>query len=158
MSDKLWAIPPQIKILEAWGCLGDKRITITDNTAKAYSSSGNKYYEVSYDPESNAIASNDNGSYWQGYLGYPAISFLMHKNVLPLNEKLVSALSGIHWKDINTKFKNDFNKTESYVRDILTKASFDNKYVDVEIEKVIKAIENLKIAKLSSNAKPPSQY
>lgn len=158
MIDKLWDIPPAIKIYEAWGCVGDKRITITENTAKVYSSSGNKYYDVVYDPETNTITSNDNGSYWKGYLGYPAIAFLMLKGTLPLNEKLAETLSGIPWKDINTKFKNDFSKTEEHVRHILNEAGISNETIDVEINVAIEAIKQLGIKKPTSNSKPPSQY
>jgi len=70
----IWKQPPIIKVYEALGSIADGRITVEGNTAKIYSSSGNKFYEVTYDPDTSSIMCNDNGSYWAGYLGYPAIS------------------------------------------------------------------------------------
>ena len=68
-----WEHPPIIKIYEALGAVADNRVELSENTAKVFSSSGNKFYDVSYDRDSNSIMTNDNGSYWKGYLGYPAI-------------------------------------------------------------------------------------
>jgi hypothetical protein len=35
-------------------------------------------YTITYNPDTYVIASNDNGSLHQGFLGYPAIAFLLH--------------------------------------------------------------------------------
>ena len=72
-----WKNPPKIKVYEALGCIADNRIEVNENEAKVYSSSREKYYTVKYDR--NSIMSNDNGSYWVGYLGYPSIALLMKK-------------------------------------------------------------------------------
>lgn len=45
----LWLQPPIIKVYEALGALADDRIKVKGNTAKVYSSSGNKFYTVTYD-------------------------------------------------------------------------------------------------------------
>src|SRR3989339_2007322 len=110
-----WKHPPIIKIYEALGAVADGRVEVGGNTAKVFSSSGNKFYDVSYDKEKNAIMANDNGSYWKGYLGYPAIAFLMKTGVLSFDEKTASLLENIAWKDINQKFKNDFDKTLEFI-------------------------------------------
>ncbi|MEK7499359.1 MAG: hypothetical protein AAB649_02015 [Patescibacteria group bacterium] len=57
-----WNIPPRIKVYEALGAIADNRIQITGNEAQVVSSSGNKTYEVMYNPQEQAITSNDNGS------------------------------------------------------------------------------------------------
>ncbi|MFH1472824.1 MAG: hypothetical protein ABIF06_00195 [bacterium] len=108
-----WKHPPIIKIYEALGAVADNRVEISGNIAKVYSSTGNKFYDVSYDSQANAIMSNDNGSYWKGYLGYPAIAYLFKIKTLEYKSEFGDLLKGIHWKDINKKFKNDFNKTFS---------------------------------------------
>jgi hypothetical protein len=77
-----WKTPPDTKIYEALGTVADGRVKVEGNTAKVFSSSGNKHYDVEYDPKASAIMANDNGSYWNGYLGYPAIAFLMATNVI----------------------------------------------------------------------------
>src|SRR3989344_1141202 len=127
-----WAIPPEIKIYEALGCIGDKRIEIEKNNGKVYSSSKGKYYTISFNG-TNAIMCNDNGSYWVGYLGYPAIAFLMLKGKIKWSNKLAEGLKDIPWKDINVKLKNDYKKTEEYVLKILQERGFQKSEVLVEI-------------------------
>ena len=110
-----WKRPPLNKVYEALGAVGDDRIKIDGNTAKVYSSSGNKFYDVTYDPDKNAIMANDNGSYWVGYLGYPSIALLLAKEIITYDHQLADYLKGFAWKDINQKFKNDFDKTDAYI-------------------------------------------
>ena len=110
-----WKTPPIIKIYEALGAVADGRVEVTDNTAKVFSSSGNKFYIVTYASEQSAIMANDNGSYWKGYLGYPAIAFLLQSGKLEWRPEMSELLKDIAWKDLNTKFKNDFNKTLQYI-------------------------------------------
>ena len=85
------------------------RVEVLENTAKVYSSTRNKYYDVVYDPNNQAIMANDNGSYWKGYLGYPSIAFLMKIGVLSYDQNIGESLKDIAWKDINQKsnYKNN---------------------------------------------------
>ena len=99
--------------------MADGRIEVKGNTAKVYSSSGNKFYDVTYDAEAKAIMTNDNGSYWKGYLGYPAVTYLLKIGVLEYKEDLANLLKEIKWKDINQKFKNDFDKTLAHIEESL---------------------------------------
>ena len=108
-----WKQPPFIKVYEALGAIADDRIKIDGNSAKVYSSSGNKFYTVSYDPAGSSIMCNDNGSYWAGYLGYPAIAYLLKIGVIPFDLSLANLLKDIAWKDINQDFKNDFVNVSS---------------------------------------------
>lgn len=114
---KTWLTPPPIKVYEALGAVADKRIKIFNDEIRVYSSSGNKFYIVRYEPETNSIITNDNGSYWKGYLGYPAISYLLNINALEYKPELAKFFQNIAWKNINTKYKNDFTKTTSYIFD-----------------------------------------
>ncbi len=95
--------------------IGDGRFEVKDTTARVYSSSGNKYYEVVYNPDKNSITANDNGSYWVGYLGYPSIVLLLVLGVVTYDSKLAEYLKDFAWKDINQKFNNDFAKTQKYI-------------------------------------------
>lgn len=154
-----WKLPPIIKIYEALGAIGDKRINVKNNTATVASSSGNKQYEVTYDPTANAITANDNGSYWQGYIGYPAIAFLMKKGVINYDKKLAKYFSSFHWKAINTKFKNDFSKTEEYIKsEVAKKEKIDIQEIDQEGTRILQQIEKLKLQKLPSKLKPAKCY
>jgi len=93
-----WKTPPIIKIYEALGCIADERIIEENNEIHIYSSSKNKFYIIKYSEKENAIMSNDNGSYWKGYLGYPAIAYLMFIRKIKYQEKISKALKGINGK------------------------------------------------------------
>lgn len=151
-----WSHPPIIKIYEALGAVADGRVKVTDNTAKVYSSSGNKYYDVTYDQDRNEIMANDNGSYWKGYLGYPAIAYLMSTGVLPYDLELGACMKGIAWKDINQKFKNDFDKS---LNSILGNIDEDKKrQLSKYVGEVEEAIRKLGIGILGKKLKPPEGY
>ncbi len=153
-----WKLPPRIKIYEALGCISDDRILVDGNTGVVISSSGLKRYQVQYNPNTNAITSNDNGSYYQGYLGYPAIAFLLVKRMIPYENTMLSWLEEISWKDINQKHKNDFQKTEERVRQTVIDRGGDLLKLDQVIDRIAQDISELNIKKLKSNLKPPEGY
>lgn len=151
-----WSHPPIIKIYEALGSVADGRIEIDGNSAKVYSSSGNKFYSVNYDSEKRAIMTNDNGSFWKGYLGYPAIAFLLKKGVLSYEEDVAKILMNIKWKDINQKFKNDFDKTLDYILSPLADTQKEN--LNILVQKIDKEILELDLSLLGKKIKPPEGY
>lgn len=154
-----WKEAPLIKIYEALGSIADDRVKIEGNAAKVYSSSGNKYYDVIYDPDQNAITANDNASYWVGYLGYPSICFLLKKGLVPYDPKLVEYLKGFMWKDINQKFKNDFVKTQAYIDEqVVAKYGIDLEGFHRQLEEVWRKINDLHLKKLGQTAAPPQGY
>ncbi len=151
-----WKHPPIIKIYEALGSIADDRVEISGNTGKVFSSSRNKFYDVTYDPNAHSIMANDNGSYWKGYLGYPAVAFLMKIGVLSYDEKIGNLLRGIPWKDINQKFKNNFEKTLQFIfSDKTEKETNDLKRF---AEKVDHEISQLKLSLLGKKTIPPDGY
>jgi hypothetical protein len=94
-----WKPAPLIKVYEALGSIGDGRFEVAGNTAKVYSSSGKKFYDVMYDPIKQAITANDNGSYWVGYLGYPSIVLLLALGVVTKAGRILKGFcpdSGLH--------------------------------------------------------------
>lgn len=136
---RTWKQPPRIKILEALGALADQRVTLTDSGAIVSSSSGNKRYTVIYNQSTDTITSNDNGSYWKGYLGYPALAVLMLNGRLPFNAKLASLLAGIPWKQWNENYKYDYSQVESLVRKRVGEASAA---ALVKLDMLVKEIES----------------
>ncbi|MEM4318302.1 MAG: hypothetical protein QW244_00200 [Candidatus Pacearchaeota archaeon] len=142
-----WKIPPRIKILEALGAIADKRIKIEKINRKVeascISSEGDRKYKIIYDKEKNAIVSDDNGSRFKGYLGYPSIALLMLVKSLSFDKKLADALKGIQWKKLNEKFKNYF-KVEFVVKQIVKKKGVLLKHIDNFIEKVLEEIREKK--------------
>lgn len=151
-----WKEPPVIKIYEALGAVADGRIKLSGNTGKVFSSSGNKYYDVSYDSAAQAIMTNDNGSYWKGYLGYPAIAYLLKIDALPYRSECGDLLKGIAWKDINQKFKNDFDKTLAHILEPLTpeQRSSLEEYAASLLQKILELDLNL----LGTKTLPPEGY
>ncbi len=154
----LWKLPPIIKVYEALGSLADNRLEIEGNTAKVYSSSGNKFYTVSYDPDTNSIMCNDNGSFWQGYLGYPAIAYLLLSGRISYSPKLAELLKDIKWKDINTEFKNDWDKTVKYCNDLVTERGGDLSALLGEVSQIHKYVQDHPYNLLGKKTKPPTGY
>jgi hypothetical protein len=153
-----WKIPEPIKIYEALGCLADNRIKNENNEIHCYSSSGNKFYTIKYSEQENAIISNDNGSYWKSYLGYPSIAYLMKINKIKYNNKFAQALKGIKWKDVNQQNKNDFDKTIKHVNNSLLLQGINLKRFKEEIQNILSQIENLNLNYLNKKMIPPKGY
>lgn len=152
-----WKLPPLIKVYEALGSIGDERIELLGNeSAKVYSSSRQKFYTVTYDPATNAIMANDNGSYWQGYLGYPSIAFLLVKGILPLRPMYAQALSHIPWKRINTRFQNNFEKTQRLIDRQLLAQGVDMTDFSEYCETIVRALAMLRLQSLGQKTIPPS--
>ncbi len=151
-----WTYPPIIKVYEALGAVADGRVEVSGNSAKVYSSSGNKFYTVEYDPSAMAIMVNDNGSFYKGYLGYPAIAFLLQIGELPYSPAVAEKLKGIAWKDINQQFKNDFDKTLAYILD--AKTPEDRVALAQEAERIDAQLRAHTYNHLGTKTKPPVGY
>ncbi|KND48727.1 MAG: hypothetical protein AB198_00195 [Parcubacteria bacterium C7867-003] len=151
-----WKNPPRTKIYEALGALADGRVEGDNFEGKVYSSTRNKFYTITYEPESNRIMCNDNASYWNGYLGYPAIAFLMKNGVLSYSKEYGEILSGVPWKDINQKFKNNFEKALEYI--LSSKTIEERNRLSDFVIKVEKEIRGLKLNLLGEKTIPPEGY
>ena len=154
-----WKLPPNIKIYEALGAVADGRIEMVgEHEVRVYSSSRGKFYTVTYGPERQAIMANDNGSYWQGYLGYPSIAYLMQIGVIRYDARYAEAVKDIAWKDINTQFKNDFDKTAEYIHALLEQKGIAVSEFLQEVGNIQQQIEHLHLALLGKRTKPPVGY
>lgn len=154
-----WTAPPLNKVYEALGAIADNRVEVEDNTAKVYSSSRSKYYDVEYDPSKNEITSNDNASFWVGYLGYPSIAFLLAKGIVGYDKKLLEYLEGFAWKDINQKYKNDFEKTDAYIdTQIVKKYGIDIGDFHQKLHAILEQVMALKLKKLGKTKRPPAGF
>ncbi len=153
-----WKLPPVIKVYEALGCLADGRIHIDGNTAKIFSSIGNKFYTVTYDSTTNSIMCNDNGSYWQGYLGYPGIAYILKVGAIPYSPDLAGLLKDITWKDVNQKFKNDWAKTEKYCQNLVLERDGNLPALMTEITRIHHYLAEHPLSLLGAKTKPPTGY
>jgi hypothetical protein len=148
--------PPRIKVLEAIGAIGDNRIRVLSETeATVKSSTGEREYRVVLVKSGEGMYraySNDNGTLYRGYIGYPIISFMIVKGILPVDNEIVRAFTGIPWKELNEKYQKyavvesivlsraermgvPRNVVDDYVTLVLKKLSVIRVYFDEELSK-----------------------
>ena len=157
MPANSWKMPPLIKVYEALGALGDGRVRIVDSRrALVTSSDGTKTYEVETSEDGREISSNDNASYWQGYLGYPAVAVLLARGLYRPPANVTDALAGIPWKTLNRKFKNDYAKTLAEVDKELEQSGHDPDAVRSEAESVLSFIRKLGPIR-GKRSRPPAE-
>jgi len=139
-----WKMPPLIKVYEALGAIGDGRVSIINDTrAAVFSSEGDKTYDVETSPDLRVVSSNDNASYWQGYLGYPAIAVMLKRGFAAADEAVIRALCGIPWKELNRRFRNDYSKTLADIDSRLRDAGGDPDAVRGRCEAILEEIRRL---------------
>jgi hypothetical protein len=151
-----WKMPPIAKVYEALGAIGDGRVRIEDKRrATVVSSDGSTTYEVESTAEGE-ISSNDNASYWQGYLGYPAIAVMIARGLCQPTPEVIRALSGVAWKELNTRYRNDYERTLAEVMRRAQANGFDADAIRSEVEAVLETVR--KAAPLrGERGRPPSR-
>jgi hypothetical protein len=156
-----WKLPPKEKIYEAFSVLADERFTLQESSATITSSDGQKQYSVEWitseEPDKALkINSNDNASYWQGYMGYPIIAVLMIIKKIQFNGEIVHHFKDIPWNALNKAQKNDY---AAVVNKVLSKIE-DKKEVALitrEVENIYRQLEGLKPERLGKNSRPPGK-
>lgn len=146
---KLLRLPPRIKVLEALGAIADERIKVLDEfNAEVISSEGDRVYKVFADLSRGIVDSSDNGTTYRGYVGYPIISFLMIKGVLPYDERLAKALKNIKWRELNERFKN-YSAVEEIVYLEAERRGVARRDLEVFVSHVMDVLKNLKLYRRS---------
>lgn len=141
-----WKTPPRIKILEALGAIADGRVKIvSQNRAEVVGSDGKRKYEVRWDPAGNSISSTDNGSVYRGYLGYPAVAFLMTQGVLPYDAYLGSRLAGVPWRRLNEKYRDYELVMDEVLKDWSQK---DRERLEKYVSWILRMLKELNLKKL----------
>jgi hypothetical protein len=144
MGSKLgarWKMPPLLKIYEALGALADGRVQLEDEQhATVLSSDRGKTYQVEVSSDGRTIYSNDNASYWQGYLGYPAIAVMLKRGLCPVSAETMKALGGIRWNELNRRFRNDYRLTLEDVMRQAKQRGFDPKIVAAEADLILSKV------------------
>nr|KJR73535.1 MAG: hypothetical protein TU35_05230 [Thermoproteus sp. AZ2] len=145
-------LPPRIKVLEALGAIADGRIELRgDNEAVVTSSEGDRRYRVYVDVARRVAYSDDNGTIYRGYVGYPIISLLMLKGVLPIDEQLKGALRGIPWRRLNEQYKR-YEAVMELLKRELSEKGIEPSRVDKYIDLVLAELKRLGL----KFAKPPA--
>ncbi len=157
-NDEFWQMPPRIKVLEALGAVADERVIVSigKNQAMVHASNGKKTYNVSYDESQNSIVSNDNGSYFARFIGYPAIAMLMKIGKLRCDDKYSTLFRGLKWKPINDRFPGAPEDAEEYLYIQLLGLS-DEKKKDVQkyCDRILEDLNYIKLKMPNIIPKPP---
>jgi len=157
MPSQLWKMPPLIKVYEALGALGDARVVLEpDGRARVTSSEGNKVYQIETSEDLREIASNDNASYWQGYLGYPAIAVLLARGLFPVSRESAVALAKIPWKQLNREHRNDYARTLAEVDNHVREHGGDPAAVRAEAGQILAALARLE-PRRGPRRRPPAE-
>ena len=151
-----WKVPPKAKIYEALTAVADGRVKLKGGeTAEVLSSDGTKTYIVEWSADLGQITSNDNASYWQGYIGYPIIAVLMVLGRLDFDGRVAQVLSGIAWKQMNRRFRNDYDKAvESVLLNLDVEPGLRQR-VASEVDKIFIQLETLDLESLPRRRRPP---
>jgi hypothetical protein len=155
--DKMrWKLPPKVKVYEALGCIADDHVKfISEGQATVTSSEGFRKYTVLF--YNDSITSDDNGSKWRGYLGYPSIAVLMLKDLLPFNSAFSNALKGIKWYRLNKKF-GAYEKTIKEAQKIAEERGIKIKELENFVDIVIKKIKERKLRKFVKSQRTIKYY
>jgi hypothetical protein len=108
---------------------------------------GDREYKVVLIREGDAVFraySNDNGTIYRGYVGYPIISFMMIKDILPLDREVMKAMTGVPWKELNEKYQK-YAVVENLVLTRAEKMGVSRVVIDDYVNLVLKKLGLLKI-------------
>lgn len=78
---------------------------ISETGCKVAASEGDRVYTVRVDLNTGEVFSDDNGTVYRNYVGYPVIAFLMVRGILPYNERIANPLKGIRWRTLNERLR-----------------------------------------------------
>jgi len=140
MVNKL-RLPPRVKILEALGAVADGRVRLVgDGKAKVASSEGDREYTVVV--VGRRVYSDDNGTKYRGYIGYPIIATLMLLGRIPYDEKAANALRGIRWRELNERYKR-YDIVERIVKGVAEGRGVRPEELDRVVEGIFRSLRGL---------------
>jgi len=133
--------------LEALGALADGRVEVRGvGEALVRSSEGDRVYRVFVDVERGVAYSDDNGTVYRNYVGYPIVALLITMDKLPYDGALAEGLKGVRWREINERYK-DYKRVEEEIKKMLEKRGIPASRVDEYISKARKALSKLHLSK-----------
>ncbi len=138
-----WKLPPIEKIPEAYGAIADGRVRMKDSSAEVVSSDGAKTYHVRW--TGDFYFSDDNGSKWQKYTGYPILAVLLLQGRLPLDRGVMEAFRGVPWREINRKHGNNYAEALAEILENIRRSGGDPDRIRKEMETVYAALAALNL-------------
>ena len=153
-----WKPPPAAKVYEAFSAVADERVHRHEQgQAEVVSSGRDRRYLVEWSADLATITANDNASYWQGYLGYPALAALLTIGALRADEAIVGLFAGVPWHDLNARFKRDYGAAVDSVLAQLESKGADRARIVAEVTGVLGQLEALGLQRPARRRRPPRQ-
>ena len=153
-----WNSPPIAKVYEALGAVADGRVTVVGpTTAQVVSSAHDKTYAVEWSEDLREITSNDNASFWQGYMGYPIIAVLLTLGTIDFDEAVAGWLGGVPWKELNARFRRDYDKAVDSVLAQVEARGGDRAQVTAEVERIFERLAALDLQRPARRKPPPGR-
>uniref|UniRef100_A0A7J3G764 Uncharacterized protein n=1 Tax=Caldiarchaeum subterraneum TaxID=311458 RepID=A0A7J3G764_CALS0 len=147
VGEVLLSVPPRVKVLEALGAVAGGRVKVVDErNCLVDASEGPRTYKVYVDVEKKIANSDDNGTFYRNYVGYPIIAFLMVKGLLSYDPALAAPLADIKWRTLNERYKS-YWKVESLIKKMLLEKGFRPEDVDRFVSKVLDELSTLGLRK-----------
>ncbi|MEM0349989.1 MAG: hypothetical protein QW074_06100 [Candidatus Caldarchaeum sp.] len=147
MAEVLLAVPPRVKVLEALGAVAGGRIKVLDDrNCLVDASEGTRTYKVYVDIEKKIANSDDNGTFYRNYIGYPIIAFLMVKGLLSYDPAIATPLAEIKWRTLNERYKS-YWKVETLIKKMLAEKGVKPEDVDRFVSKVLDELAALGLRK-----------
>ena len=84
------------------------------------------------------------------------MAYLMLTGAIAYDTEVAELLKGVAWKDVNTKFKNNYDKTLEHI--FTSKSEADRERARAEVERIGAAITALNLSMLGPRTKPPAGY
>lgn len=151
-----WKSPPKEKIYEAISAILDDRVERGEaNAALVWSSDRSKFYTVTWDADGRAFGSNDNASFFQGYVGYPIIAALFQLRTLEFDLDEFSWLKGVPWKAINKMHKNDYAKAVAAVMEEKLPDQARRAEIEAAVDDLHRNLLALELGRLKPAGRPP---
>jgi hypothetical protein len=152
-----WKPPPRAKVFEAFTAVADGRVRLAGpGSATVTSSRGDKTYDVGWSDDGAVVTSNDNASYWQGYLGYPILAVLLVRGVLRADAAAVGAMAGVPWHDLTTRFRRDYEAAVAHALGELAARGGDPALVEREVAAVLDQVAALDLRRTGRGRRPPT--
>lgn len=144
-----WKAPPRAKVYEALTAVADGRVRIVaPGAAEVTSSDRSKRYDVRWNEQQTAFASDDNGSKWQGYVGYPIIAVLLALGTISFSRDFADAIAGVEWKRLNDAAKRDYAAVIDYVLAAAESRGVDRVEIEAEVDRIYSAVVDLSLNRL----------
>lgn len=144
-----WKMPPKAKVYEALSAVADGRVKMMDgNTAEVASSSHTKTYTVQWNEDATCMVSDDNGTHWEEYIGYPMIAVLMVLGKISCSPDKTGMFANIRWKQLKDAFHHNYDKAADVVLSDLEAKGNQRADIELEIDTIYEQLQKLNLQKL----------